>query len=413
MEHHSRSTLHEAHETGLTQPASLHPVIDPSRCIGCESCVNICPEFPKHQVLGIINNRATLVGPTDCIGHGLCASVCPEDAITLVFGTAERGVDIPHVNADFSTNVANVFIAGELGGMGLIRNAIEQGRQAIYSIRDHLDAQARGGSVLDVVVVGAGPAGLAATLGAMEAGLTHVTIEQNALGGTVANFPRGKLVMTSPAELPLVGTVHFTETSKEELVGFWQQVQRDTQLKVQCGERLVGVNPRDDGSLLITTDQAKYEARTVLLAIGRRGTPRTLGIQGEELAKVTYTLADPGQYRHKRVLIVGGGDSALEAACAIADEPGAEVTLSYRNAAFSRAKKKNRACIEAAQKSSGLKVLLNSEVTSIERETATLTHNGRTTKLPNDAVIVCAGGILPNGFLQEIGITMETKYGTA
>lgn len=408
----SVSTFDESVSAGLTQPASLHPVIDTSRCIGCESCVHACPEFPAHQVLGILEGKAHLVSPTDCIGHGACQRVCPTGAISLVFGTAERGVDIPFVNPDFSTNVDGVFIAGELGGMGLIRNAIEQGRQAIGSITEYLGRAPKDAEALDVLIVGAGPAGIAATLGAMESGLRHRTIEQHTFGGTPANFPRGKIVMTAPAILPLVGRVKFRETTKEALVGFWEKVRQDTGMDVGYGEGLLGIE-RDGPMLVAKTSRTTYRTRSVLLAIGRRGTPRKLGVPGEEQTKVSYSLLDPAEYQGRRVLVVGGGDSALEAATSIARESGTDVVLSYRSAAFTRAKQKNRQAVDEMVASGRLKLLLGSEVEKIEPDTVVLKTGEGCTTLANDAVLVCAGGILPDGLLRETGIQIETKYGTA
>ncbi|MGD8416022.1 MAG: NAD(P)-binding domain-containing protein [Pseudomonadales bacterium] len=413
METESEDTFTEALESGMTQPASLHPVIDTNRCIGCESCVHACPEFPKHRVLGIISGKAHLVSPTDCIGHGLCQKVCPTGAISLVFGTAERGIDIPTLNPDFSTNVDGVYIAGELGGMGLIKNAVEQGRQAIAAIADRVRGAPRSRDVpLDVIIVGAGPAGIAATLGAMERKLKYRTIEQHAFGGTPANFPRGKLVMTSPAQLPLVGKLPFKETTKEKLMGFWESIRERTGMQVNYNERLLGISP-EIGALTVTTSTGTYVTRTVLLAIGRRGTPRRLDVPGEDLPKVTYSLLDPAEYRGRRVLVVGGGDSALEAAASIADEPDTHVTLSYRSASFSRAKKKNRERIDALAAEGRLTVMLESNVMGIEEETVVLDTTAGPRRLDNDAVIVCAGGILPNALLHEAGINTETKYGTA
>lgn len=412
LEAASAATFAEALETGLTQPASLHPVVNTSMCIGCESCVHACPEYPAHQVLGIIESKAHLVSPTDCIGHGACQRACPTDAISLVFGTSERGVDIPAVNADFSTNVSGVFIAGELGGMGLIRNAIEQGRQAIASICGYLGNTSSAQQMLDVLIVGAGPAGIAATLGAMESGLKHRTIEQHAFGGTPASFPRGKIVMTSPATLPIVGRVKFRETTKEKLVGFWEKVRQETGLAVSYGERLEGIDKLEEG-LQVTTSAGTYLARSVLLAIGRRGTPRKLGVPGEELAKVSYSLLDPAEHAGRHVLVVGGGDSALEAAASIAQDSSASVALSYRSIAFSRAKKTNRQRVDRLVADGRLTVLLESEVVEIEEQAVLLKTAEGEQRLTNDAVIVCAGGILPDGLLKEIGINIETKYGTA
>ena len=402
-------------EAGLTEPASLHPVIDPVKCIGCGSCIAACPEMPGHKVLGLVRRKAELISPTDCIGHGACQVVCPVDAITLVFGTEKRGVDIPNVKPNFETNIPGIFIAGELGGMGLIRNAIEQGRQAIDSIASQLKSSKngpKGAGDIDVIIVGAGPAGFAASLGAREKGLSVRTIEQDSLGGTVAHFPRGKLVMTAPARLPMVGLIKFKETSKEKLLSFWQKVERDTGVQINYGERLISIE-RDGPHFAVGTSSGNYRTRAVLLAVGRRGTPRKLGVPGEELSKVTYRLLDPEQYVNQRVLVVGGGDSAIEAAVAIAAEAGTQVTLSYRSVAFSRAKRKNREALEAAQQTGKLRVLMSSNVKAIAADVVEIEHGGKLHTVPNDAVIINAGGILPTVFLRELGIAVETKYGSA
>jgi thioredoxin reductase len=416
--HHDRTAARvksESIESGLTEPASLHPVIDPIKCIGCGSCIAVCPEMPGHKVLGLVRRKAELISPTDCIGHGACQAVCPVGAITLVFGTETRGIDIPNVKPNFETNVPGVFIAGELGGMGLIRNAIEQGRQAVDSIAESMRSPGRAQkspNVLDIVIVGAGPAGFAASLAAREKGLSVRTIEQDSLGGTVAHFPRGKLVMTAPANLPMVGMIKFKETTKEKLLRFWQKVERDTGIQINYGERLGAVR-RDGQFFFVETTRGKYRAYAILLAVGRRGTPRKLGVPGEELPKVTYRLMDPEQYANRRVLVVGGGDSAIEAAVSIAAEHGTDVTLSYRSEAFSRAKKKNREALEAAGRAGQVRILMSSNIKAISEDSVEIEKDGKTLRLPNDAVIINAGGILPTAFLREIGIEVETKYGTA
>jgi thioredoxin reductase (NADPH) len=404
-------------EAGLTEPASLHPVIDPAKCMGCGSCIAACPE---GQILGLIDNKAQLIEPTQCIGHGACKTACPWDAISLVFGTETRGIELPVVGSDFQSNVPGLYIAGELGGMGLIRNAIEQGVQAMEHIvaRQAADGQppssARNAGMLDVLIIGAGPAGFAASLSAMERKLSFVTVEQDTLGGTVAHFPRGKLVMTAPALLPLVGMVKFRETTKEALLAFWQGVQAKTGLEIQFGERVEAVTPLGGAGagFEVKTTAGTYQARSVLLAIGRRGTPRKLDVPGEELTKVVYRLADPEQYRSRHVLVVGGGDSAIEAAASIADEPGTTVTLSYRSGAFQRCKLKNRKRIEVLVAAGRVNLLFNSTVRSINTENVVIATKTDKLAIPNDAVIVCAGGILPNGFLRACGINVETKYGT-
>jgi thioredoxin reductase/NAD-dependent dihydropyrimidine dehydrogenase PreA subunit len=394
-------------EAGLTEPASLHPKIDLAKCLGCGACARACPE---GNVLGIIDGKAALIEPTSCIGHGACKSACPTHAITLVFGSETRGVDLPRVGPDFQTNVPGLFIAGELGGMGLIRNAIEQGRQAIDSVR-RLDGIGRPGA-LDVIIVGGGPAGFAASLAALANRLRFLTLEQDNFGGTVAHYPRGKLVMTAPAMLPLVGRMRFKEVSKEKLLAFWRQAAEKTGLQIRYGERVEGLD-RVTSGFIVKTTRGSYRSRAVVLAIGRRGTPRKLAIPGEEQPKVVYRLIDPEQYRGKHVLVVGGGDSALEAAASIAEQPRTTVSLSYRGESFGRAKPKNRARVDHAARRGALSVILKSDVKTIGRQHVQLECQGRQFSLKNDAVIVCAGGILPTAFLKSVGIEVETKYGTA
>ncbi|WP_269618276.1 NAD(P)-binding domain-containing protein [Zhongshania sp. BJYM1] len=407
---HKRSLelLREATETGLLEPASLHPLINESLCIGCKSCINACPE---HDVLGLINNIATLVGPSNCIGHGACREACPVNAIDLVFGTATRGVDIPLLQADFQTSVPGIYIAGELGGMGLVRNAITQGVQAVDCAAKNLRKCPN--DPLDLVIVGAGPAGLAASLAAKELGLSYVTLDhESGLGGTIAHFPRGKLVMTRPATLPLVGKFQFVETSKEHLLAFWQDVVDKHPLNLRFSEGVTAIDGDITNDFTTTTTLGQFRSQRVLLCIGRRGTPRKLNIPGEDLNKVAYRLQDATQYAGMNVMIMGGGDSALEAAISLAEQENTQVSLCYRGKAFNRAKFKNRERIQILSQEDKLTLHMESEPTAIERETVTLTTPDGTKVLPNQAVIICAGGVLPTAFLQNIGIQVDTKYGS-
>ncbi|MFO1220346.1 MAG: NAD(P)-binding domain-containing protein [Burkholderiaceae bacterium] len=397
--------LQQSVEAGLAEPPSLHPVVDPLRCLGSSSCVTACPE----QALGIVKGKAVLVNGSACIGHGACEKACPLDAITLVFGTDKRGIDIPNVTPQFETEVPGIFIAGELGGMGLIRKAAEQGRQAMDVI-----ARRKGGSFdHDVVIVGCGPAGLSAGLAAIEHKLSYKILEQeDSLGGAVFHYPRNKIAMTAPVKLALIGKVKFGEVQKERLLEFWQKVLKKTGLQVSYRECMQTIE-RDGEGFVVVTQSGRYRTRSVLLAMGRRGTPRKLDVPGEESAKVVYRLIDPAQYDGKAVLVVGGGDSAVEAAIALAERPDTDVTLSYRSAAFSRIKPKNRQLLEQAQRNRRVRVELESTVDAIEPTEVKLRTKGGEQALRNDAVIVCAGGQLPTPLLQKIGITFQTKYGTA
>lgn len=403
------SVLEDNRQAGLAEPASLHPSIDPARCLGCAACVHACPE---GKILGIIDGKAALIEPTQCVGHGACQSACPTNAISLVFGTETRGVELPVVSPTFETNLPGIFIAGELGGMGLIRNAIEQGRQAIAAAGRRARETGRVEGVLDIAIVGCGPAGIAASLGAMEQGLSFVTLDQSTLGGTVAHFPRGKLVMTAPATLPLVGEVRFGEIRKEALLAFWEDVIRRTGLAPRFEERVNAIR-REAGAYCLTTTNGDYRATCVILAIGRRGTPRILDVPGEELEKVVYRLIDPDQYGGKRVLVVGGGDSALEAAAQVAAQPGAEVTLCYRGNAYARARRKNREAIAALVAEGRVVQMLRTNVLAIMPGSVDVGRDGEVHRLANDQVIVCAGGVLPTALLDDIGIATETKFGTA
>ncbi|MBV9343873.1 MAG: NAD(P)-binding domain-containing protein [Gammaproteobacteria bacterium] len=397
---------------GSAEPASLHPHIDPARCIGCGSCLKACPEQEHHAVLGLVSGRAVLVSPGDCIGHGACKTACPVEAITLVFGSERRGVDIPLVSPSFESTVPGIYVAGELGGMGLIRNALEQGRQAVEAIAARARRGGAAGDALDLLIVGAGPAGFAASLAALSRRMRYVTLEQESLGGSVFQYPRGKLVMTAPATLPLVGKVSFRQTNKEELLQFWKETERKTGVQIRYQERVEEIT-REGELFRVRSSKGEYRARTVLLAIGRRGSPRKLGVPGEEQPKVVYRLIEAEQYVNQRVLVVGGGDSALEAAASIAAAGSEQVVLSYRGEVFDRAKARNRERVQQAARAGRLHVLMKSNVKQIGTDHVALEHEGKVVSLRNDAVIVSAGGVLPSDFLRKVGIEVETKYGTA
>lgn len=398
------ATLKEAVAAGLTEPPSLHPVVDLSVCIGSGACVRACPE----KALGIIAGKGALINPTICIGHGACAPSCPVGAIKLVYGTAKRGMDIPQVSPEFETNVPGIFIAGELGGMGLIRNAVKQGTQAMQTIA----RRPRGKAEYDVVIVGSGPAGISAALAAKEAKLRYLVIEQeDSLGGTTYHYPRNKLVMTAPMKLPLVGEIKVREISKEELMEIWQRVLTEQKLKIHFSERMEDIQPDTTGGFTLRTNKGSYRTANVLLGIGRRGTPRKLGVPGEEQPKVVYRLIDAEQYRGKAVLVVGGGDSALEAALDLANQPGTKVTLSCRDKVFDRAKPKNRDRIAAAVNADKVRQIMDSRVQQIQLKHVVMRTPDDIFDLPNDAVIVCAGGELPTPMLKKMGIQIDVHYG--
>lgn len=414
-EKREEAALAETRAMGLNVPVSLHPVIDLEACIGSGACVDVCPE----SVLGRPGGLTQLLQASGCIGHGRCHDSCPVDAIALVFGTAERGVDIPLLRPGYETNVDGIFIIGELGGMGLIRNTMRQGVTAVRtgvatSLKNPEIVAGPGSDLVDVVIVGAGPAGIAAALECVHKKLTYVLLEQFSLGGSVTHYPRRKLVHTEQIQLPIVGKFGKSEMLKEELVAEFERVCLEGGVTLLERRRVTGVegNAGDFRVACVSeTNEEIHRGRTVILAIGRRGTPRKLGVSGEDLPHVVYRLMDPEQYRQRRVLCVGGGDSSVEAAIALAGIAGCEVHLSYRGESFYRVKKKNRDLLEAAVERGKIRLHLQTTVRRVTPDRVVVGGEKGETTLLIDDVIVNAGGVVPTKFLESIGIQVETKYG--
>ncbi|MDX1476293.1 MAG: NAD(P)-binding domain-containing protein [Saprospiraceae bacterium] len=397
----------KAKEHGMYEPVSLHPVINPDLCIGSGACVQACPE---NDILGLRNGRAELINASQCVGHGACFHACPVQAISLCIGTEKRGVELPHVHQSFETNVPGVYIAGELGGMGLIKNSVEQGRQAMENIVKSMDPAEK--AEYDVVIVGAGPAGISAALTAKKHKLKFVCLEQDTLGGTVYTFPRSKIVMTSPMELPLYGKVKLHETSKSELLQLWTTVLEKHDIHITENSKVEVITPEESGFTVTTKDGGQYHTRRVLLAIGRRGTPRKLNVPGEDLDKVAYRLLEPEHISGKRIIVVGGGDSAIEAALLLAEQN--NVILSYRSGAFKRIKPGNSERIQLAIQKGLVQVEYNSNLVRITPETIELSTEDRgVITLKNDLVYIFAGGELPTKFLEKVGIGITKRFGYA
>lgn len=401
---------HEKHQQVIErniQPVSLHPKVNLGACIGSGACVTACPE---KDVIAVIDGKAQLVNPTACIGHGECLRACPVEAITLIIGTAKRGVDIPLLASDFQTNVPGLYIVGELGGMGLIYNAMTQGLQCLKAILQRPPAKSEG--IHQLAIVGAGPAGLAAALAALEAKLDFVIVDQESVGGTVLQYPRHKIVMTRPVELPLYGKLKVSEVSKESLLKVWEEILAKTGLKVRTGVRVDDVKRGADGVFELATSGGPIRARTVMLAMGRRGTPRKLGVPGEELPKVCYRLLEPESYRGAHCLVVGGGDAAIEAAIALGDS-GATVHLAHRGEVFDRIKPKNQEKLDASSGAGRLTVLYKAQAKQIRADAVALEVGGQARELKNDYVLIFAGGVLPTAFLEKAGVEVKTMKGEA
>ncbi len=395
---------HSGHSTD--RPVGQYPQINLYRCLGCTSCVQACPE---QGALAIIQGKAQLVEPSRCVGHGNCEQACPVGALTVGLGDTSHRADLPILTPDMETTVPGVFIAGELGGIALIRHAINQGASVVEVITDRLRANhiTPGSTDLpDVLIVGCGPAGISAALKAVENGLSHIIIDQNDLGGTVRKYPRHKLTMTQPVDLPLYGRLKQSQYTKEELIDLWEQTFEQSGITLRSGVRFTGITPCDDGILQVETSTGILSCRYLILALGRRGTPRRLGIPGEESERVLYSLIDAASHQDEDILVVGGGDSAIEAAVALAVQPGNRVTLSYRREAFFRLKDRNLQQLTSLQQEGRIEVLLNSQVTMIEERYAVVevgeVDSART--IPADFVYILAGGEPPYPLLKRLGI---------
>jgi thioredoxin reductase/ferredoxin len=390
-------------------PRAQHPKIDLDSCIGCGACVSVCPE---GDVLALIGGKATIINGHKCVGHGLCAEECPVGAITMAMAKPSSGADLPLIRENHESSVNNLFIAGELGGLALIKNAVNEGRDCIDAIAERigkLRASIPGSDVFDVIIIGAGPAGISASLRASERGLKALTLEREQVGGTVSKYPRQKLVMTSPVEFPLHGKFSKMALSKEDLLKFWEKIMARTDLNIREGEGVDSVLAGASGVFSVRTRSGEYKSRASVLALGRAGTPRKLGVRGEDLPHVLYRLIEADHYTGKNILIVGGGDSAVEAAMGLAHQAGNKVTLSYRRGEFSRLKDRNAKRIAEYISSNKVEVLFNSTPTEFRVGSVLIDQEGAVCELPNDFVWIFAGGTPPSDFLKAAGIAFGSN----
>jgi putative YpdA family bacillithiol system oxidoreductase len=404
----AKAKLQATIASGKTEAYALWPKIDPVKCAGCGICTRVCPE---GDILQMVDGFPVLVSPTKCVGHSMCFRSCPYGAITMVFGTEKTGKQVPHYNENYETNVEGMYIAGELGGMGLIANAIKQGTWAAGHAIANLDKSVQ--ADVDVLVVGAGPAGIAAALKCVEQRVRYRCIEQNTVGGTVYNFPRQKLVMSHPASLPIVGKMDFPRNRivKEELLRYWAEVRQRTGLRVD--ERVKFENATKRGKVFeVETSAGTLTAKKVILAVGVGGTPRKLGLPNEDSEKVTYKLSDPEQYQNNKIVVVGGGDSAVEAAQRVGDPRLRNtVHLLVRGDALSRCKEENKNKIEAMARAGQVHIFYSTQIKEIHPDKVVLDKQGQRVDLPNDYIILFMGTVPPFDFLKKMGIGIRTLYG--
>jgi thioredoxin reductase len=398
---HARKT--EAARLGTDKAVAQFPFIDPEGCIGCGACVDACPE---GDVLGVVGGTAVVINGLKCVGHAACETACPVGAIQVGLGDLKQRVDIPVLDPWHETSIPGVFVVGELGGLALIKNAIGQGRRAVERIAQR---RGRGPSLgakdtADVLIVGAGPAGLSAALASVEKGLSCVILEQEQdLGGTVLHYPRRKLVLVQEVEIPMGGRLKSAEYQKEDLLELMQGFLHKARLQIRFGEKVEELR-REDGLFVAHSKNGIHRGRNLVLALGRRGSPRKLGVPGEDLPKVMYKLLDAESYQKQRVIVVGGGDSAVEAAIGLARQQGSQVALSYRREKLVRIKKVNEDRLGPLAARNRLQLLLSSEVSEIRKESVLLRTPSRQLEIPNDYVFVLAGGEAPLGMLRKVGV---------
>ncbi len=394
-------------QAGGPQTGKPKPVINASLCVGCSSCVEVCPESGTLEMSG---HKAILAHPERCTGHARCKDVCPTQAISLAVGGVLQTIKVPHVNEQFETNVEGIYIVGELGGMGLIKTAINEGKLAIDHIRTKLGAQPKSDNPesYDVAIVGAGPAGLSASLSAQQYGLRYITLEQGEIASTIRQYPRQKFLMAEPVDIPLYGSLYVGDGSKEALLDVWESIVKNTGVRIQTNERLQSVR-RNGSGFYVESSQRQYHARSVVLAVGRRGTPRKLGVEGEQLAKVSYRLIEAETYQNCDAMVVGGGDAAIEAALALSRQGTNRVTLCHRGDNFQRARERNQQFLRDAEAPGKLKVLLNAQMQAIKPDSVMVNIAGGPQLMKNDFVFILIGGESPDDFLRKIGIEIVEK----
>jgi len=386
-------------------PRILVHDINDDRCTGCDACVAVCPT----NVLDLVGNKSRVLRFQDCIQCEACMFACPTDALVMFpEGTVPPPLKVPEIDENFQTVVPGQYLIGEVAGKPLVKSAANLGRAVVeHMVQTGLRGGALGQSdtIVDVAIVGSGPGGLSAALTCIQKGLSYVVLEkEQMIASTIARYPKGKLVMAEPYDTLNLSFLPVFDSAKEQLIPIWQELIQRVGLHINQGESVETVTRTSDGAFEIRSTVNTYRAQRVVLSIGTRGKPRTLQVPGENLPKVFSLLEDPDEWRGRSVLVVGGGDSAVEAALALADA-GAKVMISYRGKGFNRAAPKNKQAIEAYAAEGRIKPKLGSQVLQFDADSVTVAlSDGAQKRYPNDAAFVLIGADPPVAWLEKMGV---------
>jgi thioredoxin reductase/ferredoxin len=386
-------------------PRVLVHDINDDRCTGCDACVAVCPT----NVLDLVANKSRVLRFHDCIQCEACMFACPTEALVMFpEGSVPPALKVPEIDENFQTAIPGQYLIGEVAGKPLVKNAANLGRAVIEHMLAtglHAGALGQGENFVDVAIVGSGPGGLSAALTCIQRGLSYVVLEkEQMIASTIARYPKGKLVMAEPYDTVNLSLLPVFDAGKEQLIPIWREVIERVGLVIKQGESVETVARGQDGTFDVRSTVAAYRAQRVVLSIGTRGKPRTLQVPGENLPKVFSLLEDPDEWRGRAVLVVGGGDSACEAALALADA-GAKVMISYRGKGFNRAAPKNKQAIEGYASQGRIKSKLGSQVLAFEQDSVTLAlHDGSQKRYPNDGTFVLIGADPPVSWLEKMGV---------
>jgi len=390
------SRIESRHPTGK----KMYPAINRSICVGCGTCVLTCK---KKETLFIIDGKSVLVNPLVCDCCGDCEKACPMGANQLIEYGRRMKVLVPQIDENYETNIKGIYIIGSLSGAGLIKEAINQGR----SVLNHIMKDVFPDKLPHVLIIGAGPAGLSALLSCRKFGLSATCLEKEETANTIKNFPKKKLVMAEPVEMPLYGPLWIGQTTRERLLEVWDKILKATKAPVTTGTKLETIVKREE-KFVVHASGKEYVCDKIILALGTRGEPRKLNVPGEKLPKVFYSLIDAHEFAGSAVTIVGAGDAALESALALLNQ-GCGITLIVRGDGFPKAKGRNREKIATAIERGYVQAFFESAVKEIKPKSIVISTPEKTLEIENDHVFVMIGGELPFALLERIGVRIVER----